>query len=277
MSTRFRNNLTGASFYKSYIPPKVSEYELIDYTDRISKLSELFNKLNRELTIAPQESVMKLIRKESYDSWRLADDKVANLFSFFYTQTDENGDNIIRATEYAFNAMEELPISTRLIRNTHYIICEGPDYDKKYRGEYRQSPIWIGKAGSSLNNALFVPPVGNDMSDAIIDLENYINYSEDNIFVKAAITHYQFEMIHPFIDGNGRVGRLINNLLLVENNVLPHPALLLSQTISNSHKLYYDSIQYANETGDISRWVAYWMDCLIDSGEYTLNYLISNH
>lgn len=219
--------------------------------------------------------MLELIRMEANDSWRLANDKPFNPFSFACGFDNVNVDNIVKATLYAEDALKDLPISTRLIRNIHYLICVGDDYDRKYRGEYRSSPIWIGKPGNGLSEASFVPPVAEDMNGAISDLENYINYSEDNVFVKAAVIHYQFEMIHPFIDGNGRTGRLINNLFLTESQTIPSPVLLLSHIIARDYNRYCSEIQYVNETGDISTWIDYWLETLKESNLYTLQIL--NH
>lgn len=111
------------------------------------------------------------------------------------------------------------------------------------------------------------------MSEAITDLENYINYSEDNVFVKTAVIHYQFEMIHPFIDGNSRTGCLINNLFLTESRIIPSPVLLLSHIIARDYNKYCSGIQYVNETGDISAWIDYWLETLKESNLYTLQIL----
>lgn len=259
--------------YKSFIPTLIENYQFNRETSGLQDLSELFKELNITLSALPEEDKLELIRMEANDSWRLADDKPFNPFSFASNIDNVNADNIVRATLYAEDALKELPISTRLIRNIHYLICAGDDYDRKYRGEYRNSPIWIGKQGQGLSDATFVPPVAEDMNAAIADLENFINYSEVNIFVKAAVIHYQFEMIHPFIDGNGRTGRLLNNIFFTESRTISSPVLLLSHIIARDYNKYCSEIQYVNETGDISAWIDYWLDILKYSSLYTLQIL----
>lgn len=266
---KHRNNLSGALMYKSFIPESIEEFNFIVDQTRLQELSDLYNKLSDKISVLSDDDRLQLLKMEANDSWRLADDRWENPFSFTSNFDNQNVDNIVKATVYAAEAVDELPISTRLIRNIHYLICAGTDYDKKYRGEYRISPVWIGKPENWLSGAVFVPPVFEDMISAISDLENYINYSEENVFVKAAIIHYQFEMIHPFIDGNGRTGRLLNNLFLNENGVIPFPVLLLSHIIARDYNKYCSEIQYVNETGDISTWISYWLETLIESGSYT--------
>lgn len=266
-----RNNLSGKMMYKSFIPGKISDYQSnVDHL-RLQGLASAFKELDEMLMPLPEDDIMQLIRMEANDSWRLSDDKPLRLFAL--SDDNENAYNIVRATVYGSEALEKLPISTRMICNIHYLICEGSDYDKKYRGEYRKSPVWIGGHGCGLLSATFVPPVGDDMTSAITDLENYINYSDDSAFVKAAVIHYQFEMIHPFVDGNGRTGRLVNSLLLQKAGVLKYPALLLSHIISRDYNRYCDAIQYVNETGDIFLWINYWLNTLKESTNYTIQVL----
>lgn len=266
----YRNNLSGCMMYKSFIVPPISGYIISADEKKLAHILTLFNNLNRKLEGLPAERVSELIRTEAYDSCRLSEDRNVNPLSFSVSADNENADNIVKAVDYATEALNELPISTRLIRNIHYIICRSRDYDKKYRGEYRNSPTWIGRPGAGLSEAIFVPPVHEDMTAALSDLENYLNYSTDNVFVKAAVFHYQFEMIHPFIDGNGRTGRLLNTLFLADTGVLSHPVLLLSHTIARGYNSYCEEIQHVHETGDISVWIDYWLDVLTHSARYTI-------
>lgn len=268
-----RNNLKGRMGFKSFIPVPIEKYEYHEDDAALQNLASAFGDLSLRLSDLPDSDRMQLIRMEANDSWQLAEEKKAHPFMFSSPVDSENVENIVKATVYGAHALQELPLSTRLIRNIHYLICAGSDYDRKYRGEYRKSPVWIGKPGTGLSEADFVPPVDEDMTSAIADLEKYINYSEDNVFVKAAILHYQFEMIHPFIDGNGRTGRLLNTLFLFENGILSAPALLLSHIISRDYNQYCEEIQHVHETGDISVWIRYWLDTMMESAEYTLQVL----
>ena len=115
------------------------------------------------------------------------------------------------------------------------------------------------------------------MDRAIADLERYINYSDDNAFVKAALVHYQFEVIHPFIDANGRVGRLLNTLLLLHAGIISKPILLLSHIIARDYNDYCNKIQFVNTTSDIDIWVDYWLDIMLQSAGYTTQVLTNNN
>lgn len=300
--------------YKSFIPTPVGEYQFKVDDAKLHKVAVAFKELNGLLPLLSEEERLQLIRMEANDSWKLADERPANPYSFAPGFDKENVDNIVRATVYGEEALEELPISTRLIRNIHYLICAGSGYDRKYRGEYRKSPVWIGKPGAGLAEAEFVPPVGDDMTAAIIDLDNYINYSgegvlkgeiskdgsngevleleektskdgcdgevlegdlsEDKVsrsevFVRAAVIHHQFEMIHPFVDGNGRTGRLLNNLFLTERGALSAPVLLLSHILLRDYNQYCAEIRRVNETGNLTAWISCWLDTLLDAATYT--------
>ncbi len=274
MNTRFRKNLSGRMSFYSYIPCRMQEYDIIcddKLKIQIEKLWQLSDELNKKIACSDKQVIDDLIAAEAHDSWRIASDKTEFSFVISYSpNNNENEVNIKRAITYAVDTLTELPLSSRLFCNMHYIVCDSSEYDKKYRGEYRTSPVWIGKQGCRISDASFVPPVGEDMTEAITDLENFIHYSDYDTFVKAALIHYQFEMIHPFIDANGRMGRLLNNLFLFENEVLSYPTLLLSHIISRSYNEYCQSIQQVNITGDISAWIKLWLDYLINSMGYTL-------
>lgn len=256
--------------FRSYIPPKISEYEISVDGIETARLHSLFGELAGKINASGEDAVAAIIKREAYASYDLAAEHACNPFSFF-TVENENAKNIVRATRYGEEALKELPISARLMRNLHYIICEGADYDKKYRGEFRKSPVWIGRQGAGIGEADFVPPVDEDLTEGLTDLENYINYSEDDVFVKAAVIHYQFEMLHPFIDANGRVGRLLNNLFLFEAGILPKPALLLSPVIARNYNRYCSEIQAVNVSRDMTSWLTYFSGLLAGAARLTLN------
>lgn len=276
MKPKYRTHLSGSKAFQSFIPPEIEDYNLIvspKIKTKIYTLDSTFGELDRRLRTLSDDDVKRLIELEARDSLRLASDVVSNPFAFNLAVDNTNEKAIVKATEYGAEAMNELPISGRLIRNIHYLVCEGPDYDKKYRGDLRRSPVWIGRKGAGLTDAAFVPPVGEDMDRAIVNLEHYINYSDDNAFVKAALAHYQFEMIHPFIDANGRVGRLLNTLILLQAGIISKPVLLLSHIIARDYNDYCERIQFVNTTSDIEIWADYWLDILLQSAGYTIQVL----
>ena len=276
MNPRYRTHLSGSKAFQSFIPPEIEDYNFIvspNMKTKLDNLGRIFGELDSHLRTLSDDDVKRLVGLEARDSLRLASDVVSNPFAFNLAVDNTNEKAIVKATEYGAEAMDELPISGRLIRNIHYLVCEGADYDKKYRGDFRRSPVWIGRKGAGLTDAAFVPPVGEDMDRGIADLERHINYSDDNAFVKAAVAHYQFEMIHPFIDANGRGGRLLNTLILLQAGIISKPVLLLSHIIARDYNDYCERIQLVNTTSDIEIWVDYWLDILLQSSEYTTQVL----
>lgn len=270
---RYRNNLKGCLSFKSFVPPLMADYSISEspaLAKAVKETEASFDELNSRLINANESTVRKLMEDEARASCRLSETKTQFCFSFgFTTGLNPNEENILRATDYGIEALTELPLSTRLIKNLHYLVCGSSDYDKKYRGEIRKSPVWIGLPETKIDTAEFIPPVDDDMTTALSDFDNFVNYSELNPFVKAAMIHYQFEMIHPFIDANGRVGRILNTLFLYENHRLQQPALLLSEALSQNYKEYTDYIQQTNETGDMEQWLLYFLKVLSNASSLT--------
>jgi Fic family protein len=167
--------------------------------------------------------------------------------------------NYTNALNDAINTLVHLPISSRLILKTHKILMQGVRGEKKTPGEYRRSQNWIG--GKSLSDAVFIPPHFDYLNELIADLENYIHNENIDVplLIKAAIIHYQFETIHPFLDGNGRIGRLLITLFLIEKKILERPLLYLSSYFENDKNLYYDNLTRVRTHNDMLQWVKYFL------------------
>ena len=135
---------------------------------------------------------------------------------------------------------------------------------EKSPGEFRTSQNWIGGKGSTLKNARYIPPVPEDMIESMSDLEKYINMEDDRTdpLIKAGLLHYQFETIHSFLDGNGRVGRLLITLYLLEKKVLSTPALYVSYFLKQNRIEYYDRMSEVRRQGDYEQWIRY-ADCIL--------------
>ena len=189
--------------------------------------------------------------------------------------------NYIKATEFAMERLKSLPLCNRLIKETHGVLLNKARGEEKNPGEFRTSQNWIGGQGSTLRNARYIPPNSQDMLDAMSDLEKYMN-SEDNLdpLIQAALIHYQFETIHPFLDGNGRVGRLLITLFLMEKKLLSNPALYISYYLKMNRIEYYDRMTFVRDTGDYEQWVEFFLHAISASADDaidTINELSTLH
>ena len=189
--------------------------------------------------------------------------------------------NYIRATEFALERLKTLPLCNRLIKETHAVLLESVRGQEKNPGEFRYSQNWIGGQGSTLKNARYIPPNPEDMLTAMSDLEKYIN-SDDTLdpLIQAALIHYQFETTHPFLDGNGRVGRLLITFFLMEKGILSTPALYISYYLKMNRIEYYDRMTQVRRTGDYEQWISFFLQAFADSAEdaiHTIDRLTALH
>ena len=167
--------------------------------------------------------------------------------------------NYIKAMNGAIRDLKKLPISSRLLRNVHKTLLHSVRGEKKQPGEFRTSQNWIG--GNSLADAVFIPPHHTYINELMSDLEKFIHAKDSNLpeLIKIAIAHYQFETIHPFQDGNGRIGRLLITLFLVDRKVLTKPLLYLSTYFDKKKGLYYDNLTFVRTRNDMTQWIKYFL------------------
>ncbi len=167
--------------------------------------------------------------------------------------------NYIHAIDDAVKSLKDLPISSRLIKKTHKTLLESVRGEHKMPGEYRTSQNWIG--GNSLADATYIPPQQQLVNDLMSDLEKFLNNEQSNVpaLIKIAIAHYQFETIHPFLDGNGRIGRLLITLFLVKEGILNQPLLYLSTYFEKNKLLYYDNLSNVRLKNDMLQWIKYFL------------------
>ena len=168
--------------------------------------------------------------------------------------------NYVTALEHGITRLKDLPLSLRLVRELHGKLMTGVRGDKATPGEFRRSQNWIGPAGSNLMNAPYVPPPVDEMHELLADWERYLHVRDRTPdLIQCAIMHEQFEAIHPFLDGNGRVGRLMITLFLIERGRLSHPLLYLSDFVERHRSDYYDLLQRVRTHGEWIPWLRYFL------------------
>ena len=172
--------------------------------------------------------------------------------------------NYTKAMNFAINKLVDLPLSNRLIKDTHKILMQGVRGEGKMPGQFRKSQNWTG--GASLQDAVFIPPVHTSVPEYMSDLEKFMHNGEILLpdLIKVAIIHYQFETIHPFLDGNGRIGRLIIPLYLVSKGILKRPVLYLSDFFERNRQLYLDNLSQARVYNNMVQWVLFFLTGIIE-------------
>ena len=286
-------NLSGEMAYKSFVPTPLPPKPSIELTeDMINLLIKANSQLAVLESIATSITNVELfvsmyVRKEALMSSQI-EGAQATLEDVLDPMIEANTNrnvadvvNYIKATEFAIKRLNELPLCNRLIKETHAVLMEGVRGQEKSPGEFRRSQNWIGGQGSTLKNARYIPPSPDDMIEAMSDLEKYINADgELDALIRAALIHYQFETIHPFLDGNGRVGRLLITLFLMEKKVLSTPALYISCFLKKNRVEYYDRITEVRAKGNYEQWVTFFLRALLESAEdatATIDELIALH
>lgn len=168
--------------------------------------------------------------------------------------------NYIDALNFALERLETLPVSLRLLRETHAILMNGVRGEHATPGEFRRTQNWIGNPASTLQNAKFIPPPVDHMMDSLSDLEAFLHERDLPDLVTLALAHYQFETIHPFLDGNGRIGRLLIPLVLAERGILPRPMLYLSAYFERRRAQYYELLFSTSAAGDVEPWLLFFLE-----------------
>ncbi len=271
-------NLHGDAAYQSFLPAALPP--TIDFDDELIALLVNANKqiyaLEQMTTHIPSIRlfISMYVRKEALMSSQIEGTQTT-LEDVLDPTINQNANrdvsdviNYIKATEYALERLKSLPLCNRLIRETHSVLMEGVRGQEKSPGLFRTSQNWIGGMGSTLKNARYIPPNPDDMLNCMSDLEAYI-HSDDRLdnLIKAALIHYQFETIHPFLDGNGRIGRLLITLFLMENKVLSSPALYISYFLKRNRIEYYDRMTEVRARGAYEQWIKFFLRAVAESSE----------
>ncbi|WP_367363299.1 Fic family protein [Mesotoga sp.] len=266
------------AFIPDPLPPK------LDYVDSLvvalGEANRAMGEFSGLLAGSPGAKLLirPLLRKEAVSSSQIEGTTSEITDLYLFEASDESSglpedvrevSNYLKALEYGLDRIKSLPISTRLFRELHAILMKDVRGGHAYPGELRTTQNWIGKPGCTLNEADFVPPPPEELNRCLSDLEVFIN-SESKIppLVKLALVHYQFEAIHPFVDGNGRVGRLLIALLKTSWGMLDQPGLYLSGYFEANRLEYYSRLRSVSFDGEWNAWVLFFTEAVLEQSNF---------
>ena len=269
------DNLNGEAMYQSFKPNPLPPIPEIEMDGEIVKLLVDANKQLVKLDTASQLIsnadlfISMFVRKEALISSQIEGTQ-CTLDDVLDPEVEANANldvsdviNYVKATQYALKRLERLPLCCRLIREIHEVLMENVRGQDKTPGEFRHSQNWIGPANCSLKDARYIPPNVEDMQTAMSDLEKYINENVDyDPLIRAALINYQFETIHPFLDGNGRIGRLLILLYLMEQRLIEKPVIYISYFLKKNQIEYYDRISEVRRTGNFEQWIRFFLEAV---------------
>lgn len=270
------------AFVPDPLPPTLSvTWGLANHLSRADRAISELNGLAKNLP-NPHLLIGPFVRREAVLSSRIEGTQasLSDLFYFEAAQTEKTvitqktpADvrevaNYVKALEYALERIKEFPLSLRLVRELHEILLSGVRGEHKTPGEFRRSQNWIGPPGSNLMEATFVPPPPPEMKEALGDLEKYLHITSDlPPLIRFALIHYQFEAIHPFLDGNGRIGRLLISLLLCHEGLLAQPLLYLSAFFERRRSEYYRRLLAVSAAGKWGPWIDFFLEGVIEQSQ----------
>lgn len=269
--------------YKSFQPEKINRkwaLEDIEIITLLSKADRQLGRLDMYSEYVPNIDlfISMHVLKEATQSSKIEGTKT-NIEEALQDISDiseekrndwEEVQNYIEALNSAIKELDKLPFSARLIKQTHKILLQGVRGKRKMPGEFRTSQNWIG--GASIADATFIPPVHQDIAELMADLEKFA-HNEEYLFpdlLKIALIHYQFETIHPFLDGNGRVGRLMITLYLVEKGILKKPILYLSDFFEKNRSLYYENLMKVRIESHVQQWFKFFLVGVIETAKNSI-------
>ena len=266
--------ITQPAGYKAFIPaPLPPDPPIIikgDLQNLLSKADMSIARLDGMGHVLPNANlfIAMYVKKEALLSSQIEGTQ-ASLEDLFEFESGEKPDNIndvaevvnyVKALNYGMERLQEFPMSLRLLKDIHAVLMEGVRGGEKTPGEFKKSQNWIGPAGCTLKDATFVPPPPHEAEKGMGELELYLHKPQQlPILVDCALIHYLFETIHPFLDGNGRLGRLLITYYLHWKGVMEKPLLYLSYFFKKNRQEYYDRLNMVRESGDFEQWIAFFL------------------
>lgn len=274
----FKNNLSGELAYRSFVPaslppdPPIKQDEImVSLLIKAHKQLAVLNTNAKNIPHVPLFITM-YIRKEALLSSQIEGTQ-ATLEDVLDPELSENTNkdvadviHYIDAMTCALGLFSKLPLCNRLLREAHAVLMQGSRGEEKNPGEFRRSQNWIGGSGSTIKTARYIPPSPDDMLEAMSKLEKYMNSGDDKLddLIQAALIHYQFETIHPFLDGNGRIGRLLIIVFLISRGVLSTPALYISYHLKKNRVEYYDRMSEVRRSGNYEQWICFFLQAVYE-------------
>ncbi|WP_203257934.1 Fic family protein [Hyunsoonleella ulvae] len=269
------------------LPPK------IDYTILIKEISEanrILGSLNGLLANIPNQSLLisPLLTKEAVASSKIEGTQATIEEVFKYEAEGKSSEkdskeqdireiiNYRTAIHIAIELLKEKPIGENFIKKLHSILLDSVRGTNKDKGNFRKTPVFIGKPGATIENAIFIPPSASELNNLISNWGKFVNsIDEPDVLVQTAISHYQFEAIHPFLDGNGRIGRLLIPIMLYEKGILSYPLLYVSEYFERNRDNYYAYLRMVDKDDDWESWIKYFLESIKDQALDTQNKVLN--
>lgn len=270
--------------YKSFQPNSINKVWKLDDMELIQMLDQANRELGRldmysEYVPNIDLFISMHVIKEATESSKIEGTKT-NIKEVLLNKEDINEEkrddwdevqSYIAALNQAIESLDKIPFSSRLIKQIHQTLLRGVRGKHKLPGEFRVSQNWIG--GATLTDAVFIPPIHTSINELMSDLEKFVHTNEFYFphLLKIALLHYQFETIHPFLDGNGRIGRLMITLYLVEKELLKKPVLYLSEFFEKNRTLYYDNLMRVRDKNDLTQWFKFFLVGVIETAKSSIH------
>lgn len=276
-----RNNLSGKLAYYSFFPTPLQSLRQLNLTEEtyrtLSACSRMLGELEGMLYFVPNADMYltMYVRKEALLSSQIEgtqctfDDLLSPSQTQLHHKDVADVVNYVRAVDRGVELLKKMPLCTRLLRQVHAVLLDGVRGTEKNPSELRSSQNWIGPSGCTIATASFVPPNIEDLSNTLQDLERFINEPQVEMdpIVRAALVHYQFETAHPFLDGNGRLGRLLITLMLINDGVLHSCLFYPSFQFKKNRSEYYRQLTSVRERGTYEEWIEFFCNSLLESAK----------